>query len=229
MQDYPHILIIDDDTRLRKLLKRYLCDHGFRVSLAVSAEDAFDKLKFFKFDLLVVDIMLPKQDGLDFVVDMRKVSAIPILLLTARGAPDDRIIGLEKGADDYLSKPFEPRELLLRLKNLIKRNEDNTKEVEVQNEVRFGRFSFDNNRQELKEGDNIIPLTSAEAVLLKILAQNAGSIVTRELLAQSCGLEGQLRAIDVQVTRLRKKVEEDSKIPHFIKTIRGQGYLLQTD
>lgn len=223
--DYiPHILVIDDDLRLRNLLAKYLKENGFMTSSVESSEDADKLLHFMHFDLLVLDIMLPGQSGLEFISSFRKWSDTPVLLLTAKEDPEDRIQGLELGADDYLSKPFEPRELVLRVHNILKRKKE---PVEKSFEkISFGNFSYDIASECLMQNDQLIPLTSGEQKLLTFLAKNAGNPQTREALTRYCDVAGNVRSIDVQITRLRKKIEKNPKNPFFLKTVRGKGYVL---
>ncbi len=225
--DKPHVLVIDDDNRIRELLSRFLRDNGFVVATAKDGNDGLDVLKCAYFDVLVVDVMMPHKNGLDFTKDLRAISDIPVLLLTALGEVDDRIKGLEIGADDYLSKPFEPKELVLRLKSLLKR-QGKPVNRNLDNLI-IGKWTFfpDDDKLVAETGDEI-RLTTVEAKLLEALARHAGKILSREELARLCGIDGNDRTVDVQVTRLRKKIEEDNRIPKYIQTIRGQGYLLKT-
>ena len=220
----PHILVIDDDLRLRKLLKKYLSENGFIISIAADTKEATDLLELFAFDILIMDVMMPGKNGMDFTKELRDNGLMtPILMLTAMGDSDDRINGLENGADDYLSKPFEPRELVLRLNNILKRM-DNSRHDE---DVYFGNYKFNIQKGQLTKGDESIVLTTAEQELLKALAQKAGETVSREELGQLLETDN-LRTIDVQITRLRRKIETDIKQPSCIQTVRGQGYTLVT-
>jgi two-component system phosphate regulon response regulator OmpR len=223
-----HILVVDDDTRLRSLLKRFLTENGYMVSVAADAAEARRHLQGFTFDLLVLDVMMPGETGLELTADLRNSNPVPILLLTALGEAEDRINGLEHGADDYLAKPFEPRELLLRIGNILRRIPKNIAETASQS-ITFGAFSFDSQREALFQGDTQIHLTTAEATLLKVLLESAGKVIAREELALMAGLNGNPRTIDVQVTRLRKKLEHDPKLPRHLQTVRGKGYLLRLD
>jgi two-component system phosphate regulon response regulator OmpR len=227
-EEQPHILVVDDDTRLRDLLKKYLSEQGFRVTTAANAEEARAKLRSLAFDLLVLDIMMPGEDGLALTSSLREVSEVPILLLTARDDVADRIEGLEHGADDYLSKPFEPRELVLRIKAVLRRLAA-VAETQPPGEVTFGEFSFDLARSELRRGEKHVYLTSAEATLLKALAEQAGVAVSRDLLGEKTGASASVRTVDVQITRLRKKIEENPKYPRYLQTARGIGYILMPD
>jgi two-component system phosphate regulon response regulator OmpR len=224
-QEPPHILVVDDDKRLRDLLRRFLSDQGFRVTIANDAADARRKLAGLDFDLLVLDIMMPGENGLDLTRSLRQQKAVPILLLTAMGEPDDRITGLDSGADDYLAKPFEPRELVSRIRAILRRI---PREPEsARRAVRFGPFTFDLDRRSLRQGTADIRLTGAEADLLAQLAATPGAAVSRDTLGQSTSAES--RMVDVQVTRLRRKIETDPRFPRYLVTVRGRGYMLQTD
>jgi two-component system, OmpR family, phosphate regulon response regulator OmpR len=221
-----HILVVDDDERLRRLLKKFLSENGFCVSIAENAADARKKLSLLEFDLLILDLMMPGESGLDFAKDFKKDNSTPILMLTAMGEGEDRITGLECGAEDYLTKPFEPRELVLRINNILKRVVRETPK-ETLDHIKLGELIFDTTRHILSRNGTPIHLTSSEASLLNILALQAGNILSREELAQLSGIAGNDRTIDVQVTRLRRKIEDDPKLPRFLQTIRGQGYVLR--
>ncbi|MEI8320714.1 MAG: response regulator transcription factor [Alphaproteobacteria bacterium] len=222
----PHLLIIDDDERLRSLLSKYLKEHHFQVSTASSAPDARQILKSLQFSLLIVDVMMPEETGLEFTKNLREEGTqIPILLLTARGEVEDRILGLESGADDYLPKPFEPKELLLRIQGLLKRARQ-TAPTFMKEDVQIGPFHFNKSKGQLRKGTEIIVLTQAEAELLKIFVHNIGQYLSREFLSETLNLHGNSRTIDVQITRLRKKIEDDSKNPKLLQTIRNKGYVL---
>ncbi len=220
----PHVLIIDDDDRIRTLLSRYLKENQFVVATARDADHADEILKHAFFDVLIVDVMMPGRTGLQFTTDIRKSSDIPILLLTALGEATDRILGLETGADDYLAKPFEPKELLLRLRAILRRRPE---KLDTKAGFQLGKWFYDSALKELQNSDETIRLTSVEGNLLEILATQAGRILSREELARLCGLDGNDRTIDVQVTRLRRKIEDDSRAPRYLQTIRGQGYMLR--
>ncbi|RJF86673.1 response regulator [Oleomonas cavernae] len=221
-----HILIVDDDARLRALLAKYLGDQGFRISTAGDAAEARRQLDMLTFDLLVLDVMMPGEDGISLTRQLREQSRVPILLLTARGEPDDRIAGLEAGADDYLPKPFEPRELTLRIGTILRRaipaDPGPSTEADI---VRFGAWRLDLKRGELQRGTETVRLTSGELTLMRLLAERPGTPVSREELAEATG-QAQERTIDVQVTRLRRKIEDDPKAPHHLQTVRGKGYVL---
>ena len=224
--DIPHVLVVDDDDRLRELLRKYLSENGFLVVTASDAADARAKLTTLAFDLIVLDLMMPGESGLDFDGDLRKESAVPILMLTAMGEPEDRIAGLERGADDYLAKPFEPRELLLRIHSILRRVPKQPDEPVV---VRLGDVLFDPEREELRRDGVPVRLTSIEAALLATLAENPGAILSREELGERTGAAGGGRAVDVQVTRLRRKIEPDPRLPRYLQTVRGRGYVLRPD
>lgn len=225
-QDGPHILVIDDDRRLRQLLTRYLGDNGFRVSAAENAADARARLQGLQFDLLIVDVMMPGESGLDFTQSLRATSEVPILMLTAMGEAEHRIDGLERGADDYLAKPFEPRELVARIRRILTRARAPRAADPV---IRFGDCAFDPRRLELKRGGQLVRLTTTEANLLKTLAHHAGRVLSRDELCRISGEIGSDRAIDVQVTRLRRKIEADPKLPRHLCTVRGRGYVLRAE
>ncbi len=222
----PHILIIDDDTRLRALLQKYLFENGFRVSTAQDAEEARAKLSSLAFDFLIIDVMMPGETGLELTASLRGTSNVPILLLTARGEVDDRILGLECGADDYLTKPFEPKELVLRINAILRRTPQENEALET---VRFGDYLFEIERKELFHNDKLLHLTQAETSLLTVLAMHAGTPISREELCRKADIQGNPRTVDVQITRLRRKIETDPRTPHYLQTIRGKGYLLRSD
>ncbi|MEK7821077.1 MAG: response regulator transcription factor [Pseudomonadota bacterium] len=227
----PHVLVVDDDVRLRELLRRYLAGNGFVVTVAASADEARANLKSFAFDVMVLDRMMPGEDGLSLARALRKGNPVPILMLTAMSETEERIAGLEAGVDDYLSKPFEPRELLLRLNAILRRAAQPPPEpsVPVPDEVRFGAAVFRTDRRELSRDGQPIRLTEAEAVLLAVLAVHGGEVVERDELARLTGTVGGGRAVDVQVTRLRRKIEDDPRAPRYLVTARGRGYALKPD
>jgi two-component system, OmpR family, phosphate regulon response regulator OmpR len=222
----PHLLVVDDDARLRELLRRYLTDQGFRVTTAGDAAEARARLASIAFDLLVLDVMLPGETGLELTRGLRATSRIPILLLTAMAEPGDRINGLESGADDYLPKPFEPRELVLRVRNILQRVPQPQHDGA---EIRFGACRLDLARGELYRGDDAVHLTAAEKALLMALARRPGEPVSREALSEEAQFSGNVRTVDVQVTRLRRKIERDPKFPRYLQTVRGTGYVLKRD
>lgn len=220
-----HILVVDDDRRLRELLQKYLMDNDFRVTVATNAEDARQRLRAMEFDLIVMDRMMPGEDGLAFTRSIREFSAVPILMLTAMSETEARIDGLEGGVDDYLTKPFEPRELVLRIGTVLRRAQP----APANREIRLGKYVFDPGRDILLGGNGALRLTTTEASLLRVLAENVGRVLSREALAQLCAIDGTDRMIDVQVTRLRRKIETDMKAPRYLQTVRGQGYVLRPD
>ena len=222
----PHLLVVDDDARLRELLRRYLSDNGFRVTTAQDAAEARAKLAAFAFDLIVLDVMMPGESGLSLTRALRSEGRVPVLLVTAMAEPEDRVNGLELGADDYLSKPFEPRELVLRIRNVLQRR---PADDPVRRELRFGGCRFDLVRGELYRGGDPVHLTAAEAALLSALAQRAPQAVPREELALSAQFSGNVRNVDVQMTRLRRKIERDPRFPRYLQTVRGTGYALRPD
>lgn len=225
-EEAPHLLVVDDDERLRGLLSRYLVENGFRVTGAGDAAEARLKLKSFDFDLLIVDVMMPGENGFSLTESVKAERRIPILLLTARAEPEQRVHGLERGADDFLAKPFEPRELVLRIRNVLQRSQS---DGAIATEVRLGSFRFDLRRGELLRGEEPVHLTQAEAALLAALARRMGSAVTREDLAEQANFSGNVRTVDVQMTRLRRKIERDPKYPRYLQTVRGTGYVLKPD
>jgi two-component system phosphate regulon response regulator OmpR len=221
--DAPHLLVVDDDRRIRDLLSRFLSTEGYRISTADSAQTARAKLASLSFDLLILDVMMPGETGFEFARDIRKTSGVPILMLTARDAAESRITGLEIGADDYLSKPFEPRELSLRIANILKRAKP-AASPPVEN-LRFGQFVFHIGRAELRKGDEVVRLTDREREMLSVLAATPGETVPRLALAGNGGSANE-RAVDVQVNRLRRKIEHDPANPLIVQTVRGIGYRL---
>jgi len=224
-----HLLVVDDDARLRNLLQRFLSEQGFRVSAAADATAARQALASMSFDLLVLDVMMPGESGLDLTESLRRDGhEVPILMLTAAGAPDDRIAGFERGADDYLAKPFDPRELALRIRTILKRAAPAAPSGLLMAPVQLGPHWFDPERGELRGQDGTQRLTGGEAALLSALARRAGDVLTREEIAAALGTpEAGERAIDVQVTRLRRKIEPDPREPRFLQTIRHRGYVLR--
>jgi two-component system, OmpR family, phosphate regulon response regulator OmpR len=221
--DAPHLLVVDDDRRIRDLLSRFLASEGYRVTTAETATDARAKLKGLSFDLLVLDVMMPGETGFDLATAIRGDSNVPILMLTARDAAESRIRGLEIGADDYLSKPFEPRELSLRIANILKRAQPAA--PSPAESVRFGPFVYHLARGELRKGEEIIRLTDREREMLRVLAHSPGETVPRLSLAGNGGSVSE-RAVDVQVNRLRRKIEHNPANPLFVQTVRGIGYRL---
>jgi two-component system phosphate regulon response regulator OmpR len=226
MDENPHILVVDDDRRLRELLQKFLSESGFRVTTAENAANAREKLASIQFDLLVLDLMMPGENGLELTSGLRKTNSVPILLLTAMAEQGDKIEGLERGADDYLTKPFEPRELVARIRSILRRVSDVRSEA---TEFQFGNHIYDSQRQILHGLNGIVPLTGAEARLLNVLARSPGKPVSRDTLKNQSRITGTARAVDVQVTRLRRKIEPNPKTPRYLQTIRGQGYVLWPD
>jgi two-component system, OmpR family, phosphate regulon response regulator OmpR len=229
MSDTAHILVVDDDARLRTLLSRYLADQGFRVTTAENAADARAKLRSVSPDLLVLDVMMPGENGLALTEALRRDHGqeLPVLLLTARGLPEDRIAGFEAGADDYLGKPFEPLELVLRIRAMLRRVAHGQPEIPA-GPVQLGIVEFDPDRGELRGPEATIRLTGGEAALLAILARKPNEVLSREEIAAALSMdEAGERAIDVQVTRLRRKIEIDPREPRFLHTVRGRGYVLK--
>lgn len=226
MADEPsaHILVVDDDVRLRELLRRYLVKEGFIVSVAEDAAGAREALTSLTFDLIVLDVMLPDRSGIELTRQLRQEMLVPILLLTARGEPEDRIAGLEAGADDYLVKPFEPRELLLRINGILRR----VRITSHDGVVRFGPYTFDLQGMELQRNGEMVHLTTGELSLLKLLAQQPGRSISRAELGAKSQMAGSDRAVDVQIVRLRRKLEDDPKQPRWLLTMRGAGYVLRT-
>ena len=223
-----HILVVDDDTRLRSLLQRFLRESDFFVSVAKDADDARERLKDYQFDLLIVDIMMPHETGLEFLKKLRQESMVPVILLTAMGETADRIAGLEIGADDYLPKPFEPKELVLRIKNILKRTPKDSKAKKQV--LDLGLCTYDLDKKELLTKQNqIVHITPVEQLLLSVLGEKSGQVFSREKLAEILGAGQSPRSIDVQITRLRKKIEQDSKNPRYLQTVRGKGYMLLSD
>ena len=220
----PHILVVDDDTRLRELLRKYLMENGFRVTTAYDAGNARANLAGLDFDLLVLDVMMPGENGLELTRAIRRESRVPILLLTAMGEPEDRINGFERGADDYLVKPFEPRELVLRIQTILRRTE-----TTVWAEVRLGSRRFDVPRKQLLEGDRPVHLTTIEGSLLRSLARHAGETMSRDALIRDSRIVGHARAVDAQIARLRRKIEPDPRTPRYLQTVRCEGYILMPD
>jgi two-component system, OmpR family, phosphate regulon response regulator OmpR len=226
-----HLLVVDDDRRIRALLQRYLVERGYRVTTAANAEEAANCLKNFSFDLIILDVMMPGENGFDFAARVRAeasdVAQVPILMLTARAETEDRIMGFETGIDDFLAKPFEPRELSLRIASILRRAQPapNLTQTAI---VHFGPFSFDSQRGELRQGTDLVRLTEREREMLRLLAEHAGETVTRESLAGP-GIVGNERTVDVQVNRLRRKIERDPANPVHLQTVRGIGYRLLAD
>ncbi len=221
--DAPHLLLVDDDRRIRDLLSRFLCGEGYRVTTAMSAKDARAKLLGLHFDMLILDVMMPGETGFELARFIRASSSVPIIMLTARHEAESRIEGLQIGADDYVAKPFEPRELSLRIGNILKRTAPPP--VETLELVGFGPYIFHLERGELRQGDEIIHLTDRERDMLRILASTPGETVPRGALTGGDGSANE-RAVDVQINRLRRKIERDPASPLFLQAVRGVGYRL---
>jgi two-component system phosphate regulon response regulator OmpR len=224
--DAPHLLVVDDDRRIRDLLSRFLASEGYRVTTADNAADARAKLQGLRFDLLILDVMMPGESGFDFAQSLRGTSNVPILMLTARDAAESRIKGLEMGADDYLAKPFEPRELSLRIASILKRAQPAA--APPVESVRFGPFVYHLARGELRKGEQVIRLTDRERDMLRILAATPGETVARMQLAGNGNSAVSERAVDVQINRLRRKIERNPANPLYVQTVRGIGYRLVT-
>lgn len=222
----PHILVVDDDQKIRDLLARYLKEQGFRVTTASDAQNARSTMRGLEFDLVLLDVMMPGESGLDLARELKATTRLPVCLLTARSDPDQRIEGLETGADDYIPKPFEPRELLLRLRNILRRGQP--RPPGSGDEVRMGAYVFHIGRGELKRDDESIKLTERERDMLRLFAQRMGQPVARHELSNDDST-GSERAIDVQINRLRRKIETDPSNPVYLQTVRGKGYILYTD
>ena len=225
--DLSHILVVDDDKRILELINDYLNKNNFRVSTADNAIKAREKIENIEFDLIILDIMMPGESGLSLTDSLKKNNfKTPILLLSALGNPEDRIKGLEIGANDYLTKPFEPKELLLRIKNLIQKNKYSKLNKKV---IKFGPYSFNLKNEILKKDGKVFILTSSETKLLSILAKNEGKPIFRHNLSKILNITNTSRALDVQITRLRNKIEKNKKFPTYIQTVRGRGYVLKIE
>ena len=216
-----HILIVDDDDRIRELVKQYLNDNDYLVTTANSAEDAKEKVNILKFDIIVLDIMMPGKSGLEFTNENKKKINTPIILLTAKGEASDRIVGLESGADDYLPKPFEPRELVLRIKNILQKTKNKIKK----RVVNFSNINIDLNKLLIIKNNKEFKINNTEKKILEKMINSPGEIFTREDIGKLINLDKE-RSIDVIITRLRKKIEDDPKKPKYLQTIRGTGYVL---
>ncbi|MGD1926736.1 MAG: response regulator [Paracoccaceae bacterium] len=230
--DISHVLVIDDDERIRDLLKRYLTRNGYLVTTARDAAHATRLLESLSFDLMIVDVMMPGEDGFSFTRRVVGEIETPVILLTARGETDDRIEGLEAGADDYLPKPFEPKELLLRVSAILRRSAPVVPEVEPPKHLSLGETSYELSRGELRRGEESIRLTSTEQALMRVFSRQPNEAVSRMRLAEELGGTSgdvQERAVDVQITRLRRKIERDPRNPRYLQTVRGAGYMLTPD
>jgi len=227
-----HLLIVDDDERIRDLLKKFLIRNGFLVTAARDAAHARRVLSGLDFDLIVMDVMMPGEDGVSLTRSLRETMQTPILLLTARGETEHRIAGLEAGADDYLAKPFEPKELLLRINAILRRMPDTPAEDNVPKILHLGPIRYDIERGEMWQGEDLVRLTATESQLMRIFSGCPGEPVSRAKLVEDLGRDrgqAQERAVDVQVTRLRRKIEPDPKQPRYLQTVRGAGYMLTPD
>jgi len=227
-----HLLIVDDDERIRSLLQKFLIRNGFLVSAARDAAHARRLLSGLDFDMIVMDVMMPGEDGVSLTRDLRQTMSTPILLLTAKGETTDRIAGLEAGADDYLSKPFEPKELLLRINAILRRMPEPEAKDAAPKVLSLGPIRYDIDRGELWRGDEIVRLTATESQLMKIFSALPGEAISRSKLVEDLGRDrgqAQERAVDVQITRLRRKLESDPKQPRYLQTVRGAGYMLAPD
>ena len=230
--DQPHLLIVDDDERIRVLLQKFLVRNGFLVTAARDAAHARRILSGLDFDLIVLDVMMPGEDGVTLCGELRKERDTPILLLTAKAETDDRIAGLEAGADDYLAKPFEPKELLLRINSILRRVPPSEADASVPKVLHLGALRYDMERAEMWKGEDLVRLTATEVQLMRIFSATPGSPLSRTDLVEKLGRAGgqaQERAVDVQITRLRRKLEADPKQPRYLQTVRGAGYMLAPD
>ncbi len=228
----PHLLIVDDDERIRSLLRKFLERSGFLVSIARDGAHARRVLNGLEFDLIVMDVMMPGEDGIELTRDLSATIETPILLLTAKGETEDRIRGLEAGAYDYLPKPFEPKELLLRINAILRRMPDPPADLTAPKILNLGIVRFDIERSELLQGETLVRLTATEIQLMRIFSENLREAVSRTKLVEDLGRDkgqAQERAVDVQITRLRRKIEADPKQPRYLQTVRGEGYMLAPD
>lgn len=231
-QPDAHILIVDDDERIRGLLQKFLARHGYWVSAARDAAHARRLLGGLEFDLIVLDVMMPGEDGLTLTRSLRETLSTPILLLTAKSESNERILGLEAGADDYLTKPFEPKELVLRINAILRRLPKDEKADEPPKTLQMGQIRYDVTRGELWQGDDLIRLTATESALMRIFSAVPHNPVSRAKLVEDLarnGVQSQERAVDVQITRLRRKLEANPKMPRYLQTVRGSGYMLAPD
>jgi two-component system phosphate regulon response regulator OmpR len=227
-----HLLIVDDDERIRTLLQKFLMRHGFLVTAARDAAHARRILSGLEFDMIILDVMMPGEDGLSLTKSLRETMTTPILLLTAKGETDNRIEGLEAGADDYLAKPFEPKELLLRINAILRRMPETIPEDVTPKVLNLGPIRYDMERGEMWQGEELVRLTATEIQLMKIFSAKPGEALSRSKLVEDLGRDrgqAQERAVDVQITRLRRKIEADPKQPCYLQTVRGAGYMLAPD
>jgi len=216
-----HILVVDDDDRIRDLVKQYLNENNYFVSTAINAEDAQEKVNTIKFDLIVLDIMMPGKSGLDFTKEIKNKIYTPVILLTAKGETDERVHGLEVGADDYLSKPFEPKELLLRIKNILNK----TKSKNIKRLIEFGNVKINLNKQIILKNNQEFKINNTEKTILEVMINSPGKSFSREEIGKIINLDKE-RSVDVIITRLRKKIEQNPKNPKYLQTLRGEGYVL---
>ena len=216
-----HILVVDDDDGIRNLVKQYLNENNFLVTTAISAEDAIKKINLIKFDLIVLDIMMPGKNGLEFTIENKQKINTPIILLTAKGEASERVEGLEIGADDYLAKPFEPKELILRIKNILNK----TKSKNIKRVIDFGNITIDLNKHLIFKNDKEFKINNTEKTILEEMVNSPGKTFSREEIGKIINLDKE-RSIDVIITRLRKKIEIDPKNPKYLQTLRGEGYVL---
>ena len=219
-----HILVVDDDEGIRSLVKRYLNENNFLVTTAKNAEDATEKIEVINFDMIILDIMMPGKNGLQFIHDNKNKITTPIILLTAKGTADERVEGLEIGADDYLPKPFEPKELLLRVKNILKK----TKEIDLKRVVKFSNIEIDLNKLMILKNGKEFKINNTEKIILEKMINNPGKTLSRIDIGKLINIDKE-RSVDVIITRLRKKIEIDPKNPKFLQTLRGSGYVLWID
>ncbi len=225
--DAPHLLVVDDDTRIRTLLNRFLRENGFRVTIAGNAAEARRKLAGLDFDLIVLDVMMPGEDGVSLTRSLREEKEVPILMLTALSETDNRVDGLEAGADDYLPKPFDPRELVLRVNNILRRGGPSNTQPKLE-QIVFGPYTFNIPRRELKRSGEILKLTDREREIMVLFAERAGETIPRHELVGGDAEVGE-RTIDVQINRLRRKIEQDPSNPIWLQTVRGIGYRLSVE
>ncbi len=216
-----HVLVVDDDDGIRNLVKQYLNENNFLVTTAISAEDAVQKINLIKFDLIVLDIMMPGKNGLEFTIENKQKINTPIILLTAKGEASERVEGLEVGADDYLAKPFEPKELILRIKNILNK----TKSKNIKRVIDFGNITIDLNKHLIFKNDKEFKINNTEKTILEVMINSPGKTFSREEIGRIINLDKE-RSIDVIITRLRKKIEIDPKNPKYLQTLRGEGYVL---
>lgn len=232
INNQAHILIVDDDERIRNLLQKFLLRNGFFASIARDAAHARRLLSSIEFDMIVLDVMMPGEDGLSLTIDLRKTLSTPILLLTAKSESNERIMGFEAGADDYLTKPFEPKELVLRINSILRRMPKDDVNLVLPTTIQMGAVRYDLSRGELWDNNALVKLTATESALLRIFSANLHNPVSRPKLVEDLtknGVPSQERSVDVQITRLRRKLEVDPKMPRYLQTVRGAGYMLAPD